>query len=53
VHTVSGHHGAYPMSQTDHYGSYLNSAQSTDKPHELAPDGDVLEGRDENKIEWV
>ena len=44
-------HGEYPhpMSQTNHYGSYLSSdAQLTDKPHELGL-GDNVEARDEKK----
>ncbi|KAF8497395.1 hypothetical protein F5888DRAFT_279971 [Russula emetica] len=40
------YHEEYPMSQTNHYGSYLSSdAQLTDKPHELGSD-DNVEGRD-------
>jgi hypothetical protein len=43
------YHEEYPMSQTNHYGSYPNSdAQPTDKPHELGSDDDV-EGRDEKQ----
>jgi hypothetical protein len=45
------YHEEYPMSQTNHYGSYPNrdsDAQSTDKPHELGS-GDKVEGRDEKK----
>jgi len=46
------YHGEYPMSQTNHYSSYVSSdAQLTDKPHELGL-GDNVESCDEKKNEW-
>jgi hypothetical protein len=39
----------YPMSRTNHYGSYTSSdVQSANKPHELGSD-DHIEARDEKE----
>ena len=47
VHEV--YHGEYPMSQTNHFGSYpCSGAQLTDKQHALDSD-DHVENRDEKK----
>jgi hypothetical protein len=49
VRAHRAYHGEYPMSQTNHYGSYPGpDAQETDNSHELGSDGNV-EGRDEKQ----